>query len=185
MTPALGVALALLGLAYPFLVYVSNGPSRWLPVALGVLWLARALLPSTGKPGGRWLPALAVAGCLALALADNPAALRAYPVMVNALLLVAFGASLRRGPTVIERLARLRHPDLPEAGVRYTRRVTQAWCLFFLLNGLTAAALALWGSWQAWTWYNGAASYALMGALLAGERLVRPRISTRTEAGQP
>ncbi|THF62503.1 COG4648 family protein [Pseudothauera rhizosphaerae] len=177
MKRALGAALALLGVAYPFAVYFSLEHVRpgWLAAAAAALWLTRALCrPEAGQFGGRWLPGLALAFCTAIALADTQAALRWYPVMVNALLLAVFGASLMHGRPVIERLARLRHPDLPEAGVRYTRRVTEVWCGFFLVNGGIAAALALWGSWSAWTWYNGAASYALMGLLLGGEWLLRP-----------
>ena len=148
MNPALGASICLLGLVYPFAVYigVERWPSAWLPAAMALLWLARALLLPANRPGGRWLPSLAVAGCLALAAVDSPAALRAYPVMMNALLLAVFGISLLRGQTVIERLARLRHADLPAAGVRYTRRITQAWCAFFLLNGPAAAILAAWGT---------------------------------------
>ena len=44
---------------------------------------------------------------------------------------------------------------------------------------LAAAILAAWGTWQAWAWYNGAISYVLMGALLAGEWLIRPRAALR------
>ena len=115
MNPALGASICLLGLVYPFAVYigVERWPSAWLPAAMALLWLARALLLPANRPGGRWLPSLAVAGCLALAAVDSPAALRAYPVMMNALLLAVFGISLLRGQTVIERLARLRHADLP------------------------------------------------------------------------
>ena len=54
-----------------------------------------------------------------------------YPVIVNALMLAVFGGSLFAKQTVIERLARLQHPDLPPEGVSHTRRVTQIWCGFF------------------------------------------------------
>ncbi|WP_041863163.1 COG4648 family protein [Bordetella petrii] len=180
MKAAVGFLLALLSAAYPFAVHASLGrwPTGWLLGLVGAVWLARALLrPADSQPGGRWLPALALAGCIALALINTESALRAYPVMMNALLLLAFGVSLVRGRPVIERLARLRQPCLPPEGVRYTRRVTQVWCGFFLVNGLIAAALGVWGSWRAWTWYNGAISYALIGMLLAGEWLVRPRMT--------
>jgi len=82
--------------------------------------------------------------------------------------------SLIIGPPVIERFARLRHPDLPPQGVRYTRNVTRVWCLFFAVNGSIAAALALWGSWAWWTLYNGLISYVLMAALILGEWWLRP-----------
>ncbi|HFC3024557.1 TPA: hypothetical protein ACFIR0_000119 [Neisseria gonorrhoeae] len=47
-----------------------------------------------------------------------------YPVLVNLMMLAVFGSSLFAGQTVIEKLARLQQPDLPEKAVRYTRRVT-------------------------------------------------------------
>jgi len=54
-----------------------------------------------------------------------------YPILVNGLMLLIFGWSLFSPPSLIERLARLQHPDLPPEGVIYTRRVTQVWCVFF------------------------------------------------------
>ena len=60
--------------------------------------------------------------------------------------------------------------------MRYTRRVTQAWCLFFLFNALTAAGLALWAPLAWWTLYTGVIAYGLMGLLFAGEWLVRQRV---------
>lgn len=185
MKTVLGAALTLLGLAYPFIVYSSLGrwPTGWLLGLVGALWLARTLLrPTKWQPGGRWLPALALAGCATLALINSESALRAYPVMVNVLMLMTFGISLVHGRPVIEQLARLRHPDLPPEGVNYTRRVTQVWCGFFLINGLVATLLGLWASWQVWTWYNGVISYVLMGILFAGEWLLRPCMGTKDSA---
>lgn len=174
----LGVVLALCSVLYPFAVYFGLGHVQpgLLAVPIAAVWLARSLAqPSGHAPGGRWLPLAALAFCAALALMNSGDALRWYPVMINALLFAAFARSLSHGRPLIERLARLRHPELPAAAVRHTRRVTQVWCGFFLANGMTAGALAAWGSWDAWTWYNGAASYALMGLLLGGEWLLRPR----------
>lgn len=77
---------------------------------------------------------------------------------------------------MIERFARLRHPDLPEAGVHYTRQVTQVWCGFFFVNALVAAWTAVAVSREAWALYNGLIAYVLMGTLFAGEWLVRQRL---------
>ena len=90
-------------------------------------------------------------------------------------MLVVFGASLWKPPTVIERLARLRHPDLPPEGVRWVTNVTKAWCLFFVLNGGIALWTALAASDATWALYNGAIAYVLIGAMLGGEWLLRPR----------
>lgn len=101
-----------------------------------------------------------------------------YPVLVNAAFLIVFGLSLRDRQTLIERIARLREPDLPPAAVAYTRKVTIVWCLFFVLNGL----IALWTTQQprmVWTVYNGAISYLLTGLMFAGEYLVRCRVRSK------
>ncbi len=58
---------------------------------------------------------------------------------------------------------------------RYTRRVTQVWCGFFVLNGGLALCTALWASDAGWALYNGLVAYVLMGLLFAGEWLVRRR----------
>jgi uncharacterized membrane protein len=178
MKSPLGIALLLAGIAYPFWVHAMLGRAHpaWIMLPLIVLWLVRALVPGTAQPGNRLLPVLALAGCLALALVGSAEDLRWYPVIISGVMLMIFGSSLLRGQPVIERIARLRHPDLPPAAVRYTRRVTQVWTGFFLCNGLAAAALALWAPWSWWTVYNGGISYVLMGLLFAGEWLLRPRV---------
>ena len=50
------------------------------------------------------------------------------PVAVNAVAFWVFARTLRRGPSMIETLARLQDPVLPEGGVEHCRRVTIAWC---------------------------------------------------------
>lgn len=182
MRTVIGAVLLVAGIVYPFWVYATLGrlnPS-WVMLPLFALWLARALTSQSQQPGGRLLPAITLAYCLALVGSGSQQWLRGYPVFMNAVMLAVFAHSLRHGPPIIERIARLRHPDLSEHGVRYTHRITQIWCAFFLLNGAMAAALALWAPWGWWTAYNGGISYALIGLLLAGERLLRPFIQKVT-----
>jgi uncharacterized membrane protein len=162
-------------LAYPFAVYAGFGRvGPWLLAAgLALLLVLRAW-------AGRdpvWLAA--AAGVFALgaasALGGTAVPLKLYPVLVSATLLLVFGVSLARPPTVIERIARLAQPALPPEGVAYTRRVTIAWCVFFVANGAAALATALWASDELWLAYNGFVAYLLMGLMFAGEWLVRPR----------
>ncbi len=101
--------------------------------------------------------------------------LKLYPVLVSLVLLGVFAYSLIAPPTVVERLARLREPDFPPAAVAYTRRVTQVWCGFFVLNGGIAFATAWWASQAVWSLYTGVIAYVLMGILFGGEYLVRLR----------
>ena len=76
------------------------------------------------------------------------------------------------------RIARLSQADLPPSGVIYTRHVTQAWCGFFVVNA-AVAIVTVFASREAWLLYNGFLAYLLMGALFAGEWLVRLRVRRR------
>jgi uncharacterized membrane protein len=82
---------------------------------------------------------------------------------------------------VIERLARITEKNLPPAGVRYTRRVTQVWCIFFIFNGSVSLLTCLVGNVHWWTLWNAMVSYLLMGLLFACEWLVRQRVKRRYE----
>ena len=58
----------------------------------------------------------------------------------------------------------------------YTRKVTQAWCAFFILNGLAAAATVWLGDRWLWSLYNGFIAYVLMGILMGTELLIRRKV---------
>ncbi|WP_448683256.1 hypothetical protein [Pseudomonas nicosulfuronedens] len=177
MTRLVGLGLLLAGLLYPFAIYfgIDHLSPKFFALLLGGLWFARSL-GSGQRPGQRWMALAAVAFCMLLWFVNEPHLLRWYPVLISAGLLSLFALSLKFGPPLVERLARLREPELPPHAVRYTRRVTQAWVLFFLGNGLIAAALTLWAPLAWWTLYNGLISYLLMGVLFAVEWLVRQRV---------
>lgn len=169
-------------LLYPLAVWV--GLTRWGTTILAPLLAAvftLRLLMLRGKLRQQiWLgKALAGVGIL-LALTSwglkQTHWLLYYPVLVNVLLLSLFAYSLFAPPTVVERLARMTEPQLDAAGVAYTRRVTQVWCGFFIVNGAIALATCLSGDIALWTLYNGGISYLLMGALMGIEWIVRKRI---------
>ena len=180
--PLLSAALLVVSLAYPVVVYLALGhvSPRWIALLLVVLALARAWVTRESF----WLVAAALAGVLAAAgaLGDQWGPLKLYPALVNLVMLGLFATSLWRGPSVVERLARLREPNFPPAAVAYTRRVTQVWCGFFVVNGLVATATALWASAGVWALYNGLLSYIAMGLLMGGEWLVRRRVRARIAA---
>lgn len=170
------VIFGALTLAYPLLVYLAMGrfEPRWLALLLFGLALLRAL--STQQP--LWWVTAGAAGLLALlaTVFNHALPLKLYPVLVNMMLLALFATSLRFGPPVVERIARLQEPQLPPHAVAYTRRVTQVWCGFFVLNGALALITALWASDRIWALYNGLLAYLMMGMLFAGEWLVRQRV---------
>lgn len=179
-----GLVLVIATLAYPLLVYLGLGhfEPRWFAVMLLGLGLLRLLVrPSPATRG------LVVAALLFAALvwfSNAWLSLKLYPVAVSALFAVLFGASLLYPPTIIERIARLREPDLPPQGVAYTRTVTKVWLAFFLVNGAVALATALWASDAVWTLYNGLIAYCLMGLLGGAEWLVRRRVRRSYAAAQ-
>ena len=102
--------------------------------------------------------------------------------MVNAALLGVFAYSLISPPSMVERFARLREPELPASAIGYTQRVTQVWCIFFAANGVIALITALWASSATWTLYNGLIAYLIMGLLFAGEYLVRGHFKRQLNA---
>lgn len=168
---------ALLSAAFPALVYFGRDrlSPQWLALVLVVIiWLRRR--NPFGMRQGPWLVAggLLLAG---MALGRNDVLpLKLYPVLVNGALLTIFAGSLRYPPPVAERLARLGYPDLPQELVTYTRTVTQAWCVFFSANAVTALWTAVWASDDVWFYYNGIIAYVLAGLMFAGEWLVRRRL---------
>ena len=188
----LGSALvALRLLAYPALVYV--GMSVLEPRALGVLLLIVLLLRhrrAAGQllrdmpTGERAVLTSLLLLSLAIIAANSEFLLRLYPATISFGMLALFAMSLWRPPSMVERFARLHEPDLPPAGVRYTRRVTQVWCVFLVCNGSIALA-SVFASREIWALWNGLLSYVAMGTLFAGEWLFRRHVRRQTGWRQP
>jgi uncharacterized membrane protein len=170
--------------AYPLLVFAGLGhvEPRTMALLLLVLGLLRMTVGGQGRAQVRWVVAAALLLAGLTVLVNRSLPLKLYPVLVNAAMFAVFALSLWRGPTVIERLARLTDPELPPEAIRYTRRVTQVWCGFFVLNGLIALGTALWASERVWALYSGLIAYLLMGLLMGGEWLLRRRVRARMGA---
>lgn len=174
----------MIGLAtvlYPFAIYLGLG--RIAPRWLALLLLAMALFRAVSSRDRAWRVAAVAAALLVLVsfLANTALPLKLYPVLVNATLLAVFAISLRFPPCVVERLARIRDTQLPPRAIPYLRRVTLAWCVFFVFNGSIALATALFASDGVWALYNGLIAYLLMGLLFVGEWLLRQRMRGAVE----
>jgi uncharacterized membrane protein len=177
------VVQVLVKLAYPALILCAwrwDTPRYVGCMLFAILWLQRWAGGGPVATSLRRLSAIdwTVVGLLscasaAIVLTNSELLLRLYPSLVNLGLLIAFGATLVRGPSMIEKFARLGNPDLPPGAVRHTRRVTQVWCVFFLLNGAFSAYTALYWSRASWSLYNGAIAYVLIGVLLIAEVIWR------------
>ena len=173
------IAFAVLFALYPLAVYAGlrAGNVQWAALTLAAAACLQAM--SSRRPVS--IVCAGVAGGLAFLsfTADTALPVKFYPVAVNAAWLVFFAASLS-GESVIEKLARLKEPDLPAAGRRYCRRLTLVWCAFFVLNGLIAFDSAV-NRTEAWgALYNGLIAYVLIGCLFTGEWLIRLRIRKRS-----
>ncbi|MEA4717569.1 hypothetical protein VBQ97_26745 [Klebsiella pneumoniae] len=172
-------------LAWPFLIWfgLTHNSLHWLlPLMALLLFLRFRQTRRQAGPLRVVTQVAAVAGialCVASYLLKTHQLLLFYPVVVNGVMLAVFGGSLWTSMPIVERLARLREPVLPESAVRYTRRVTQIWCAFFIGNGGIALLTALHGDMALWTVWNGMIAYLLMGALMAGEWLVRRQVIKR------
>jgi len=177
-SPNIWLALAVLGgMAYPFIVYLTMGVfPLWffLLLALGVmglrLWTMRQNLNVQWTLMGFGAVALALG---LLFIKSEWGAVQAYPVIVSLTVAAAFGWSLLFPPTLVERIARLSEPALSAQGIAYTRRVTWLWFFFLLMNATVSLMTVLWGTLAQWMLWNGFVSYLLMGALFAGEYVVR------------
>lgn len=177
---ALSVVGAIATVAYPALVYV--GLTRWSARAVGLALLAALALRTALSLRARArehlghvlrVPLVVGAMVTAGALLDDHRAVLLVPVAINAALLATFGLSLRGPVPMVERFARMQEPDLTPAKVAWCRAVTAVWCGFFAANGLAALVLALAAPLAWWALYTGAIAYALMGALFAGEWVLR------------
>lgn len=174
------LALALTTAAWPLLAYASAGSISPRAMALGICLLLLARLWLSGR-GALVYGAAAIAVMALVSCFGDHAwlSVKLYPCAVSAALLLVFGASLLRPPTVIERIARFQDPALPAEGVAYTRAVTVAWCAFFICNGSVAAFTAFHASDRVWALYNGVIAYGLMGAMFGGEMLIRRHAMAR------
>lgn len=167
-------------ISYPFLVWFSLDylQPRYLALALAGLFLLRFFLYSNRATSGAWPRVLATCPLflLVIALINETSWLLAYPVFVSLVFFTVFASSLFYPPTVVERLARLEDPDLPPKGVAYTRKVTQVWSAFFLVNAAISLVTIWHGDPWLWSLYNGGVFYVLMGLLMAAEMTVRRKV---------
>jgi len=176
----LGAVALLFIVAYPALVYFGLtrlGTARvaWLLLGMALVGGLLQLARNRQQPSLQLVATpLSVLTLVMLTLFfDDKRFLLALPVLINLVLFLGFGGSLRGELPLVERYARLQVDDLSAAEVRYCRRVTLVWSLFFVANGSTCAALAAIAPLEYWALYVGAVAYVLMGALGAGEYIYR------------
>jgi uncharacterized membrane protein len=174
-----GTLQALFFLAYPLVIYLaySRLGTRGLGALLLVLYAVSLAIRLRGSAADIWSLVrrhLGLALLIGLAIASgNRTLLLLLPVFVSLYLLWTFATSLRDGPPIIERFARLVEDDLPDFTLPYCRKITVVWCVFLALNAALVLVLALAAPLEWWALYTGLVFYLLMGALIAGEFVTR------------
>lgn len=159
-------------LAYPVLTHtaVSTGLAYFAWAA----WLCLAGLVVLAFPGNWGRAGFAVLAGAPL-VADADTLLKFPPVVINLALAAWFGKSLAAGEEpVISWFARLaRGEDLPPDLMRFTRRSTVIWTVFFVGMAVVAAALALFASPHAWSLFTNGIDYLLVAVLFVGMHVYR------------
>ena len=173
----------LLALLYPLVVYafVSGGIQSGIPAILCAIVAVKTFSLCIRFNKGRLFATTTAALATGLVVGIctlRPSSPLLYPVIVNAVLLVVFGSSLIFPPTVIERVARMKHGDLPPHGVTYCRKVCVVWSLFFMFN-LAISLDSVTRPIEWWSLYNGCISYIAIGAIFGVEYLIRRRVMSR------
>lgn len=171
----LQIITTLVIVAYPLAVYfgLQYLPPGYIALLLCVFLVARIIVTKQ-QVRAMILPLVVGIGLtVASFIAKRNDWLLYYPVVINISLLGLFSYSLINGPSMIERLARIKEPELPDSAIVYLRTITKLWCGLFVFNGAMATYTALATSIEMWTLYNGLIAYLLIGMLLSGEWIYR------------
>jgi uncharacterized membrane protein len=184
----------LVGLAS--LAYVAG--SHWLMTqAADSAWSATALLaPMLGLiaflawRGRQWAlcaVALAVLAGLALHAAiggavSQRALFLGQHVVIHLGLAALFGTSLRPGAqALISRVAQSVHGVLAPAMARYTRHVTLAWTIYFIVMVVLSLAVYALAPFEAWAAFANWLTPLALAAMFGGEHLLRYRLHPEFE----
>jgi uncharacterized membrane protein len=99
------------------------------------------------------------------------------PVLIPLLLLFVFGRTLHsnREP-LITAIGEAARGPLPPAMRHYTRRLTQLWCLVFLVMLIWSAILPTLRQPELWSWFTNIINYGVVGVLFVGEFMLRKKL---------
>ena len=173
-------------LAYPGIVHVSIVFANPWPVALLLTALCILALWQAQQSGRKWFAVglvLLMGAIWGLAARSELLPLLYWqPILINAVGCYLFARTLAPSqmPLVTRFAAIVRgylHPDV----ARYTRRVTQAWALFFALLALESLLLALFAPVRLWSLFTNVINYLLVGVFFVVEYCVRIRCLAHLE----
>lgn len=99
------------------------------------------------------------------------------PVVIPLLLLFIFGRTLFAGrEPLITAIGEAARGPLTPSMRRYTRRLTQLWCVVFLVLMLWSIFLMLIEQPELWSWFTNVINYGVVGVLFVGEFMLRKKL---------
>lgn len=185
-------AFALAGVAYiaaSHWLMTQTDASAWNVV--GVLSpMLLVITVGAWRSGHRWVSAVGLLSLAALcvqALLGVKASSHVLYLIehagINFFLALAFGSTLRPGRTAIITAVALRvHGGyLPPRQLQYTRTLTGAWVVFFLLIVSTSLALFAFAPFEVWALFANVVTPIATGVMFGGEHLLRYRLHPEFE----
>ena len=174
---AAGIALTAATACYPLALWwaLRNGMAGAVLWAMAGIMLLRLVICGVRQsPAALFLLIVMSAAAAAFTLSGSALPAKLYPVFVSLSLLALFGLSLTGERSIVQRIAELRVPEeeRTDSFRRYCRRVTGAWCVFFVRTG-SAALSSCFMSDAVWALWSGLISYIRIGCMLAGEFSLR------------
>ena len=160
-------------------VFADGTPSRlaglyaWTPIALTVAWLLRHAPWRIV-----WFALIAmIVVALSFVPVDHTDATFVFQfqyLVMQGALAVLFGRTLFAGrEPLVTRFARIVRGELPPEIVRYTRSVTAAWTIFFIVMGLVASVLYALAPRAAWSAFVNLFTIPCVLTMFVGEYAVR------------
>jgi uncharacterized membrane protein len=112
--------------------------------------------------------------CLISALLNQSHFILYMPVLISVNLLISFGYTLIRPPSMAAIFAqRATAMTFNAEQLRYCRLVTLIWVIFFAFNGTAAGLTACCTALEVWSLYNGLIAYGAIGLLFTTELFYR------------
>jgi uncharacterized membrane protein len=174
------IAVALIA-AYPLLVHIALvfAVPQLLFIApvlflAGICW--QGLIKRNKKVG--LIFSLLCAGVVLLEYLDLTLYLLFLPpVVIPLLLLFIFGRTLHSGrEPLITAIGEAARGPLSVAMRTYTRRLTQLWCLVFVVMIVWSAILPWLDQPELWSWFTNIINYGVVGILFVGEFMLRKKL---------
>ncbi len=202
----LKVLFYVIAAVYPILVFtmlvVLHLPVRILSLCVvvlaGAFFISATRRAKSDKDSEKkaldWRPIVSsalflIAGVLCFVF-NSDTFLKLYSVAISASLLCVFGQTLFFKPNMAFRFStmmdkKIKGSPYEQAVNDYCKKVTIAWCIFFIFNGTVAGFTTLYNfgspelNSKIWSLYNGGISYVLLGLMFAVELFIRKKVDKK------